>query len=441
MEAVSDDGRQVTVGIHHGDWRRPQSRWESRDARTGADRTPAHWNDPDWQALVPHNWYPGAGFTELLSHPSGQRFLRDEAAWVRLRERLSIGRVKHIEDTRRTGRRVGEDEAEGTPFPPSLRFSPDGQFVAYVTRNGWPVHLVHDSTGDGTVIENVRTGRQIAVLPGVTRDTRIAPGGRTAVSEEWFEERGVERPRLILWDLETSARRAELSLPNPVWHPQYSPDGRYVFAHCLSPYLIRWWDVATGRPVGEIAGAPSYNLVDGGQVLVIQSDDNHLLYLWDVPTGRQLGEWEPSKPPGTSGHLGRLLASGGQHFACEFKPEPDQDSAADHPLTRRLLKHLPDREAAPKPDRVVVLDVTERRVLGPVSGESAALSPNGRWLATLDADGVVRVWPIPLDRPWVRGFGYAVAIVLGGWAVSRLLGRLRGKVPPIPAPPPTASPA
>src|SRR4051794_5501402 len=49
---VSEDGRQIIVGIHRGDFRGYDSRLEMWDAQTGMNLTPAHWNAADWCELL-----------------------------------------------------------------------------------------------------------------------------------------------------------------------------------------------------------------------------------------------------------------------------------------------------------------------------------------------------------------------------------------------------
>jgi hypothetical protein len=442
VEAVSDDGRQVTIGIHRG----PDTRLEVWDTRTGTDQTPEHWKDPDWQRLVSGPRKKNgrdAGLTGLLPNPGGRALLHDGPAWVALRERLTIARAKHIADVHQTVRPVRGEGIDGSPFPDSLHFSPDGRFVSYVARNGWPVYLLPESDGDGTVIEDARTGRRMAFLPGVTAGTQIGTDGRTAVTGDFTSpvrlflrvygrSGGAEPSLLTLWDLETATKRAELEFPDPDFvHVEYTPAGRFLIAQSGS--LLRWWDTDTGRQVGEAGGAWHRQFLDGRRVLVVSLEDNQAIRFWDVPTGRELDEWELPNPPGQAGLFGRLLAAGGDRYLVAEFNDPDSKSDRSFPLldrvVDRLTDKLPDRPATDR-SRVVVLDGIDRRVSRPVPGREAALSANGRWLATLDADGVVRVWPVSLGRPWVRGLVYAAAVVLGGWGVGRLVGRVRRRLWP-----------
>src|SRR5262249_53567948 len=139
---------------------------------------------------------------------------------------------------------------------------------AYVVRNGRPLYLAKDSPGDGTVIEDMRTGKQLALLPGVTSRISIAPGNRTAVSSNDNTERGGEQPRWILWDLESSSRRAELSFPDNHWRVpvMWSADGRHLIAHSASGHPssedVQWWDAASGKLLGVANYAKHTVLID-----------------------------------------------------------------------------------------------------------------------------------------------------------------------------------
>jgi hypothetical protein len=220
VEHVSDDGRRVIVGIHHGDFRGYDTRLELWDARTGTEQTPDHWKAADWQELLTGgvNWSE-TGLMDLMATPSGREFLHDEAAWAELRPRLA---------------------SNWRPFPKDVRFSPDGRLVAYPNRNGCPAHLTAEWDKDGTRIDDARTGELVATMPGVRHGVTLAPDGRTAVSRNLSEPFRGEWPHLVLWDLTTSTRRAELYLPESSPRFEYSPDGRYVFAGTTSPGLLRW---------------------------------------------------------------------------------------------------------------------------------------------------------------------------------------------------------
>ena len=59
-----------------------------------------------------------------------------------------------------------------------------------------------------------------------------------------------------------------------------------------------------------------------------------------------------------------------------------------------------------------MFDTAERREVLRVPGQRPALSGNGRWLATIDAAGVIRVWEVPARPPWSHMLGLAVALAV-----------------------------
>ena len=52
-------------------------------------------------------------------------------------------------------------------------------------------------------------------------------------------------------------------------------------------------------------------------------------------------------------------------------------------------------EVGGKRPRVVLWDVAVRREVCILPGSSAVLSAEGRWVATIDNEGMVRMWEIP----------------------------------------------
>lgn len=324
--AVSDDGARVTVGTHRGTMRHVTSSLHVWDVRTGRDVTPGAWADPDRDALLDRPFWRDPGLLPLAAGTDGRAFLDDEAAWAAFRQWFAASRANAIDDVHRTLRPVRADERSDV-FPASLQFAPDGRLLSYVARNGWPVHLISESLGDGTAVEDVRTGRRVAFLPGVTDSVVLAPGGRTAVSRLSRTAPAGEHPRLALWDLATSAARAELAAEDErpgVW---YSPDGRFVFARDSGiwtgrPVILRWWDAATGRPVGRVENAWEDVLLGGGRVLVTKprpldrtgEAESYRLLFWDVASGAPSGEWALEAPADGGGLFKHLIGSGGDRY-------------------------------------------------------------------------------------------------------------------------------
>jgi hypothetical protein len=157
---------------------------------------------------------------------------------------------------------------------------------------------------------------------------------------------------------------------------------------------------------------------------VIPSDNDQVLHFWDAATGREVGEWEPPDSRGPGGRVGRLqTTNAGRYFVADIRPDHDPTGGSSNPVVDWLVKHFPSESRASDRERVAVLDIIDRDTPSQVPGVSAAVSENDRWLATLDADGVVHVWELPLYRPWGRAFLYAAVVVLGGWGLGRLVAR------------------
>jgi hypothetical protein len=439
LEGVSDGGGQVTVAIYQGDFLFPDRRLGVWKTRTGENLTPALWGDSEWQRLLSAPDWRDPGMMDLLAQPAGRDFLSDETAWATLRRRLTTGLAKALEELRKAVGPV-EDTETRHHFPDCISFAPDGQRLAYVALNGWPLYSASRSLGDGTVVEEVRTGVRLAYLPGVTDRVYLAPRGRSAVSVNYHTEREGEQPRLLLWDLDTSTRRAGLLLPevDTPFRVDYRADGRYVFARYSNwprSAGVRWWDAGTGQQVGEVTNPGDTAFIEGGRVLVTHAwrvcgnaaCEGYVLGFWDVSTGAPLGEWHLGAPADGGGMINELVGSeGSQYLAAAY----DLDYGRGPPMRRWLPGWLAGRLSSgsrAERQQILVWDVAQRHELAQLPGNSAALSRDGRWLATLDGMGVVRVWQIPLRPPWVLILGCAAGCTLGCWLLTLLLGRsIRG---------------
>jgi WD40 repeat protein len=435
---VSNDGTSVTVCIQHGRVMDIQSRLEVWDTQTGTERTPPLWKDAEWNRLFSEAVGADTGLIRLPSTPTGNEFLSDEAAWPELRRRLVTARAQALNDLRKTLRPVDDDEVRNL-FPEGASFSPDGRLFAYAVRNGLPLYLVSSSLGDGTVVEDVRTGERLALLPGVTDGIVFGPDNRTAVSVNHQKYPEGEQPRLTLWDLATSERRAELFLPEVEWplRPEYSTDGRYVFAWYLTPLSfskVRWWDTATGRLVGQVDNTGPPAVLDGGRVLVTKSSpvflgsrlvDGYRLCFWDVETGEKLRDWDLATLSDEGAWIGLLESSeSGRYLAADLQPNYYGRNRRSGLLDLVRIVRSRWGPSASEDRQVLLWDVAERREEARLPGSSARLSRNGRWLATIDEAGVVRVWEVPLQRPWGLILGYSAVAALACWAGLVAAGRL-----------------
>jgi WD40 repeat protein len=402
---VSDDGCQVIVGVSGGPYL--LQLW---DARAGIDRTPVHWTDARCsQFLIAGD---ESELERFLADPEGRAFVLDAEAWVTLDKRWAPFRT-----------------ATGRLYPDGLSFSPDGRLISYVVRGRLPGLDGAETVVFSTIVDDVRTGSQVATLPGVKYPLTVAPGGRTVVSWDFPEDRQGEQPWLTLWNLETSTRRATLMCPQQPEQIEYSPDGRYVLARQFFPSdPLRWWDANTGKLAGEIYTSSRPNFLDSSRMLAIASRDNQTLHFWDAATGRTLDDWDFE--PREDGLIAKMTFSGDRYVLAQVYPDYRSTGSRSFPALDRVVswlsEHVSDGNSRDR-SQILALDAIDRRALGQVRGVCGSVSSNGQWLATLDADGVVRVWELPVRRPWARGFAYSAAVMGGWWLVVALRRRLRRK--------------
>jgi WD40 repeat protein len=397
---IIDDGSRVIVGVN---WSSTNgfgsSEFEIWDTAANRNVTPKHWSDPDWKEVIAAPRWFDSGLAQVVATPDGRKFACDGDAWAAFRERLTKQRSIAFEKNRPTNPYKGR-----TPFPKGMNFSPDGRFIAYVVSNGVALEFVDATDGDGTVVEDVATGKRVATLAGLTEQVMVAPGGRTAVSFNHQVEGEGEQPRMVLWDLESSSRRAGL-LIGDYFRPcekRFSEDGRYVFVHYSDfrsndyHLRVRWWDTTSGKKCGEVVNCDMHAFIDGGRVLVTHprgdggTESGRILF-WDVATGQPLGEWNLNIDPEHGGHIGWLIgAEVGQFLIVDFDP-PYPTGLGPRPLQGVVIPKPPPKE----PRHAILLDVGARREVGCYVGGSPQLSRDGRWLATVDDDGIVRVWEVP----------------------------------------------
>lgn len=255
-----------------------------------------------------------------------------------------------------TGRTIGR-RSLGTAAGRFVAFSPDGQF-ALVVADDPVVRLVDLATGNE---RHALRGKGAA-----PRSAAFSPDGGSALA-------GFEDGAVRLWDVATGAEvQAFDGHTDQVFALAFAPDGRrFVSGASVADPVARVWDVATGKVLARLKGnAEAVYAVafspDGRSVLTGGEDDS--VRLFDAATGWPVRQFEKKAEENVR--------------AVAFLPDGRRALSAGDELGLRLW------------------DVATGESIARFSGHGwpvglLAVSPDGRYAASADHFGVVRIWRLP----------------------------------------------
>jgi RNA polymerase sigma factor (sigma-70 family) len=234
--------------------------------------------------------------------------------------------------------------------------------------------------------------------------------------------------------------RAYPRQPGEVERVAYSPDGQLLASHCGRQGTLQLWDTLTTKPVGQIdvglelfrsafafpanrilAAADQQGLVHvwntttgkeirklGGMAMIaFSADGSHmviwterqglrqqarpapLVQIWNVIDKRLVGELQPEMPPesSTGSWSGRMVIE-----ALALSSRGTQLAFAARPWNG---------------NPVLVYDVVSGKKIaalqgGPAMVQALAYSPDGKFLAAGDHDGIIWLWDAATSRPLCR---------------------------------------
>jgi WD40 repeat protein len=390
------------------------------DAATGAPRL----------ILPAHGW----NATGVAFSPDG-----------RLLATVGLDQAVHLWDTE-TGQRVRTFRGHTRPLW-SVAFRPDGRLLATTGWDGtirlWDPGVdqealeLTDPQGPISAVAFAPYGRQIACAgpggiirlrdPATGRDVRSLEGHAGAVRALAFDPdgrqlaSGGDDQTIRIWDAATGQERRVLrGHDGPVRCLAFGPDGRLLVSGDARG-AVRLWDATTGaerlvfsgeqHPGGASGVAISS---DGRRLVSCGMGSGNQVHIRELPGGREVATL-PGHPSGTMtlgfSPDGRQLATAGDDYEVWLR-DLDADARRAPAIRYRGHNHRVTGLAFSPDGRRIFSTGWDRsvRVWDPATGQdlleleagpaaiaglSFASNADARRIATVDADGHVRIWSAP----------------------------------------------
>jgi WD40 repeat protein/beta-lactamase regulating signal transducer with metallopeptidase domain len=294
----------------------------------------------------------------------------------------AVRKLSDAEPPRQTGGLVFVSDEFAAPEERTLAVSPDGRYIA--SASGSTVRLWDAATGKELPLPEGHRRAPTAIV--------VSPDGKTAVS--WGDDRMVRR-----WEVATGKELGAFAAPPGTTQTGFSADGALV-ALANADNTIGLHDTATGRERSRLkvrpGGIVGLAFAPDGRVLATRGGDN-TIRLYDLARGVELRQMRV-RPRNNAGRGTVLVIAGGGG------PPGTGPALAFAPQGNRIVVPLADG-GGPGKD-LVVLDATTgkelRRIETAQPVVSFAFAPDGRTIATENADRTVTLWEVASGKERAR---------------------------------------
>jgi len=242
----------------------------------------------------------------------------------------------------------------------SLAFSPDGKIMASINNDdSYAIYLF-----------DVQKQERIGILKGHSGQVSsiaFTPDGKTLVSSG---NQGDQTVRL--WDVDKQKQLAVLNNNSWVHTVVISPDGETIAAAVGSEMLIRLWDTSTRKEIGTLSDAAtaafSVAFSPDGETLA-SCNQNGIIHIWNYREKKEIDGFQGPKTKGSPSTV-----------VINYSPDG------------KWLVSFYD-------GNMQFWDIQTGKEITTIQEQfhktnAAAFSPNGKWMATANWDGTIKLWEV-----------------------------------------------